>query len=83
MIGLGFAGWVVSRYLAAFQLGYIDRVRDPFFGEGSRLVLNSDLSHAWPISDAGLGAFAYTLEFLMGWMGSPARWRTMPWMVTF
>ncbi|MDX5482016.1 MAG: vitamin K epoxide reductase, partial [Hymenobacteraceae bacterium] len=32
-------------------------------------------------SDAGLGTIAYTFEFLMGWMGSPARWRTMPWMV--
>jgi hypothetical protein len=83
MIVTGFAGWLVSRYLAAYQLGYIPEVFDPFFGEGSRLVLNSSMSHAWPISDAGLGALAYTFEFLMGWMGSPARWRTMPWMVTF
>jgi hypothetical protein len=36
-----------------------------------------------PVSDGGLGAFAYTFEFLMGWMGGPSRWRTMPWMVTF
>ena len=35
------------------------------------------------MSDAGLGSLAYTFEFLMGFMGSPARWRTMPWMVTF
>ncbi len=82
MIVTGFAGWMVSRYLAAFQLGYIDAVWDPFFGNGSRLVLNSDMSHMWPISDAGLGALAYTFEFLMGWMGAPSRWRTMPWMVT-
>ncbi|MGH2602959.1 MAG: SPW repeat domain-containing protein, partial [Dehalococcoidia bacterium] len=32
---------------------------------------------------AGLGALAYTIEFLMAWMGSKVRWRTMPWMVTF
>ncbi len=83
MIALGFAGWLVSRYLAAYQLGYIDSTWDPFFGAGSERVLNSDLSHTWPVSDAALGAAAYTLEFLMGWMGSPARWRTMPWMVTF
>jgi hypothetical protein len=37
----------------------------------------------WPISDAGLGAFAYTFEMLMGCMGGTTRWRTMPWMVTF
>ena len=83
MIVLGFVGWVVSRYLGAFQLGYIDTAWDPFFGDGTRQVLNSDMSHMWPISDGAFGAFAYTLEFLMGFMGSPSRWRTMPWMVTF
>jgi hypothetical protein len=83
MIGLAFAGLLVSRYLAAFQLGYVDEVWEPFFGPGTRRVLNSSMSHGWPISDAALGAFAYTFEFLMGWMGGPARWRTMPWMVTF
>lgn len=83
MIVLGFAGFIVSRYLAAFQLGYIDTVWDPFFGEGTKLVLNSKMSHSLPISDAGLGSLAYTFEFLMGYMGSPSRWRTMPWMVTF
>ncbi len=82
MIVLGFFGWVVSRYLGAFQLGYIDHAWDPFFGDGTRQVLNSNMSHSLPISDGAFGAFAYTLEFLMGWMGSPSRWRTMPWMVT-
>ncbi len=83
MIGLAFAGLLVSRWLAAFQLGYTGEIWEPFFGEGTRRVLDSDMSHLWPVSDAGLGAFAYTIEFLMGWMGSPHRWRTMPWMVTF
>lgn len=83
MIVTGFLGWIVSRYLAAFQLGYIDYIWDPFFGTSSMTVLNSNMSHSFPISDAGLGALAYTFEFLMGFMGSPARWRTMPWMVTF
>ena len=46
-------------------------------------VLNSNMSHSFPISDAALGSLAYTFEFLMGFMGSPTRWRTMPWMVTF
>ncbi len=85
MIALGFAGFIVSRYLAMFQLGYVDYIWDPFFGfsDGSRSVLDSDMSHAWPISDGGLGAVSYTFEFLMGYMGSPSRWRTMPWMVAF
>lgn len=85
MIATGFAGFIVSRYLAMYQLGYIDYVWDPFFGfhDGTAKVLNSDLSHRWPVSDGGLGAIAYTFEFLMGYMGSPSRWRTMPWMVAF
>lgn len=82
MIGLAFAGWLVSRYLAAFQLGYIEHAWDPFFGESTRKVLTSKMSQMWPISDGGLGALSYTFEFLMGFMGGPARWRTMPWMVT-
>ena len=82
MIALGFAGLLASRYLAMFQMGYIDEIWDPFFGVSTRLVLNSDMSHSVPVSDAGLGALAYTFEFLMGFMGAPTRWRTMPWMVT-
>lgn len=81
MIAVGFVGYFVSRYLAAFQLGYIDFAWDPFFGDQTRQVLNSEMSHSFPISDAALGTAAYTFEFLMGFMGSPQRWRTMPWMV--
>ncbi|WP_224996616.1 vitamin K epoxide reductase family protein [Cesiribacter sp. SM1] len=81
MIVLAFAGWGVSRYLGAFQLGYIDHAWDPFFGESTRQVLNSKMSHSLFISDGAMGALAYTFEFLMGFMGSPSRWRTMPWMV--
>ena len=83
MIVLGFLGWLISRYLAAFQLGYIETVWDPFFGDGTRRVLTSEVSRMFPISDAGLGALAYTVEFLMAWMGGRTRWRSMPWMVTF
>ncbi|KAA5541764.1 vitamin K epoxide reductase family protein [Roseiconus nitratireducens] len=85
MIATGFLGFLVSRYLAMFQLGYIDYVWDPLFGftQGTEKVLNSDMSHLWPISDGGLGVISYTFEFLMGYMGSPSRWRTMPWMVCF
>ncbi|MUP47075.1 vitamin K epoxide reductase family protein [Gramella sp. BOM4] len=83
MIVLAFFGWIVSRYLGTFQLGYIDYAWDPFFGEDTMKVLNSNMSHSLPVSDGAFGALAYTFEFLMGWMGSPSRWRTMPWMVTF
>lgn len=81
MIATGFLGWLVSRQLAMYQLGYVSTAFDPFFGEGSRRVLDSRMSHALPVSDAALGTLAYTFEFLMGFMGGPSRWRTMPWMV--
>ena len=83
LIALGFAGLMVSRYLAAYQLGYVDWIWDPFFGfaGGTQQVLDSQMSHMWPISDAALGGVAYSFEFLMGFMGSEKRWRTMPWMV--
>lgn len=83
MIVLGFLGFGISRYLAAYQMGFIDSVWDPFFGDSSRRVLDSEMSHSMFISDAGIGALAYTFEFMMGYMGSPSRWRTMPWMVAF
>ena len=83
MIGLAFLGWLISRYLAAYQLGYTTSVYEPFFGDGTERVLTSKVSQMWPISDAGLGALAYTLEFLMAWMGGVTRWRSMPWMVVF
>ena len=36
MIVTGFMGWMVSRYLGAFQMGYIDHIWDPFFGVAKR-----------------------------------------------
>jgi hypothetical protein len=83
LVAVALIGLMVSRYLAAYQLGYLDEVWDPFFGSAStHTVLDSQISHMMPISDAGLGGIAYTFEFLMAFMGGVARWRTMPWMVT-
>lgn len=74
-----FVCWMISRYLAAYQLGYIETVWDPFFNPGTTGVLESSVSKLFPVSDAGLGAFAYTLEFLSTCQGGKARWRTSPW----
>ena len=78
---LALAGFAMSGYLAAFQLGYIDRAADPLFGAGTERVLTSDISRWFPVSDAGLGALSYLLEALTGFIGDRRRWRTMPWMV--
>ncbi|MGQ0815006.1 MAG: vitamin K epoxide reductase family protein [Gemmatimonadota bacterium] len=81
VIALAFVSFLAARYMAAYQLGYIDSAWDPFFGNGTERVLTSDVSRAWPVSDAGLGATTYMIEMLMGLMGDQRRWRTMPWMV--
>ena len=83
IILLAAIGFFASRYMAAFQLGHIADIYDPAFGDGTRRVLSSDVSKMFPVSDAGLGAAAYVIEILMGFMGDRARWRTMPWMVMF
>lgn len=81
IIAFAFLGFFISRYLAAYQLGHGPAVWDPFFPDGTRRVLDSEISLAWPISDAGLGAISYLLEGLTGFLGDTRRWRTMPWMV--
>ena len=83
IIALALVGFFLSRQMTSFQLQHFTSFTDPFFGLGTIRVLTSDVSRAFPIPDAGLGAFAYMVEFLMGFMGDKARWRTMPWMVTF
>lgn len=81
VIALAAAGFLLSRYMAAFQLGHIASAWDPLFGRGTERVLTSDISRSFPVSDAGLGAYVYLLELLSALMGDRRRWRTMPWMV--
>jgi hypothetical protein len=81
VVFLGWLGFFTARYLAGFQLGYSDTIWDPFFGDGTRQILTSDVSESFPVSDAGLGAFAYILDVITGLTGRTARWRTMPWIV--
>jgi hypothetical protein len=87
IIILAFVGLYVSRYLAAYQLGHIDGVWEPFFAggpapeNGTEEIITSSVSEAWPVSDAGVGAVTYMLEILTGLIGSARRWRTMPWLV--
>ena len=87
---LGLLGLLISRLLTSYQLGHTDSVWEPFFmglptdpRNGTEEIITSDISKAWPIPDAGLGAVSYTFEILMAVMGTRTRWRTMPWMVTF
>lgn len=81
VIFLAIVGWFVARYMASFQLHYIDYVWDPFFELGTEKVITSIISQDFPVADAGLGAMAYSLEAIMGAKGGVRRWHTMPWIV--
>ncbi len=88
IIVLAVIGLYVSRYLAAYQLGHIPDVWDPFFAgspldpqNGTEEIITSGVSKAWPVSDAAVGGYTYLLEILTGIVGSRMRWRTMPWLV--
>jgi nucleoside-diphosphate-sugar epimerase/uncharacterized membrane protein len=87
IIVLGAIGWLIARVLAAYQLGHIDGVWEPFFAgsapplNATEQIITSSVSKAWPVADAALGGVAYAFEVLMGVMGDRRRWRTMPWMV--
>ena len=88
IIVMAFVGLYVSRYLAAYQLGHIPGVWDPFFAgsptdprNGTEEIVTSWVSKAWPVSDAAVGGYTYLLEILTGFVGSRMRWRTMPWLV--
>jgi len=88
IILLALVGLQVSRYLAAYQLGHVEGVWEPFFmgsagdpRNGTEEIITSHVSEAWPVSDAAVGGYTYVLEILTGIVGSRMRWRTMPWLV--
>ncbi|MCA1661380.1 MAG: vitamin K epoxide reductase family protein, partial [Novosphingobium sp.] len=88
IILLAVVGLQISRYLAAYQLGHVPEVWEPFFAgsasdprNGTEEIITSSVSQAWPVSDAAVGGYTYALEILTGIVGSRMRWRTMPWLV--
>ena len=81
VIILALVGFAIAGYLSLYQLDVFRQVWDPFFGDGSRRILNSGVSHLLPVPDAALGAFGYLLDAVTGAVGGKARWRTMPWIV--
>lgn len=81
IIVLAAVGAAIATYLSLYQFDIIGTVWEPFFGGGSRMVLDSKVSHILPIPDAALGAFGYLLDTVTGAIGGTRRWKTMPWIV--
>lgn len=81
IIAIALVALGAATHLALYQLRIISEPWEPFFGEGSRIILESWVSKLLPISDAALGAFSYLVDAVAGAIGGRRRWRTMPWMV--
>jgi len=81
IVAIAVAAFVAATHLALYQVDVISRPWEPFFGQGSRVILESWVSRLLPISDAALGALSYLLDAVAGVIGGRRRWRTMPWMV--
>ena len=81
IIALASLGFLIAGYLSLYQLEIIAGVWEPFFGDGSRTILDSSVSHVLPIPDALLGAFGYLVDTVTGAIGRDQRWKRMPWIV--
>lgn len=81
VVALAAAAFAIATWLALYQWRLVDGVWEPFFGDGSLVILNSWVSELLPIPDAALGALSYAADAAAGVIGGRDRWRTMPWIV--
>ncbi len=76
---------LIALYLGLYQWRVIPTVWDPVFGDGTKNVLDSELSHQFTswirIPDAILGVFAYLSDVVFALAGSERRWQDRPWLV--
>ncbi len=82
---LAFVAFLIATYLALYQWKLIDTVWDPFFGDQTAKVLDSNVSERmrkwFLIPDAAFGAVAYLGDAIFGLAGSTRRWQYRPWLV--
>jgi hypothetical protein len=77
---LSATGLGIALYLGLYQLHVLHRVWEPFFGDGSDMVLrHTPISRVLP--DALVGAFFYFLDLTFSLIGGRDRWRSVPWAV--
>ena len=74
-------GMLIATYLGLYQVRVFDTIWEPFFGDGSKKILNSSVSKLLPIPDGFLGAIGYFADAVTGVVGGKGRWKTMPWIV--
>lgn len=82
---LAMVAFFIATYMGLYQWDLIDGVWDPFFGESTMNVLDSDVSRGMErwihFPDSPLGALAYLGDAIFGLAGSTRRWQYRPWLV--
>lgn len=69
----------IATYLALYQYGVVEQVWEPFFGDGSRIILRESwISNLLPVPDALVGALGYLAEGIAAVIGTRRRWQTIP-----
>jgi type IV secretory pathway VirB3-like protein len=92
IVGLALVGLGIAMYLSLYQWEVINRIWEPFFsdegnfGGGSENILresgvSEQTMRYLGVPDAFLGAVGYFVDAVTGAIGSPKRWKTMPWIV--
>lgn len=83
--GIASLATLIALYLGLFQWHAVSTAWDPLFGDGTKNVLTSPLSHEFTrwirIPDAVLGVFAYLSDVVFAMAGSNQRWQDRPWLV--
>jgi len=76
---------LIAVYMGFYQWRLIEYVWDPVFGDQSKQVLDSNVSHTmWKwfrIPDSIMGATAYLGDVIFALAGSTRRWQDRPWLV--
>jgi len=76
---------LIAVYMGLYQWRLIEDVWDPIFGDQSKQVLDSAVSHRmWKwfrIPDSIMGAIAYLGDVVFALAGSTRRWQDRPWLV--
>lgn len=72
-------GLAATLTLSLYQWRVMPAPWEPFFGDGSRALLDSWISRALPLN-ATLGVAVYFLVALGTVAGGRMRWRSMPWL---
>lgn len=79
-MALALGGLGATLVLSLYQWRVVPAPWEPFFGDGSRAVLDSWVSRALPIN-ATLGCAVYFLVALGTVAGGRMRWHSMPWLM--